>query len=50
MEHVVLEKYMRLVKYTYEDAGRQAKTSVGVAGKITYRVGLHQGFYHTCLT
>ena len=36
-------KYVRLVKYTYEDARTQVMTSIGVAGKITVRVGLHQG-------
>ena len=34
---------MRLVKDTYEDARTQVKTSVGLTGKITVRVGLHQG-------
>ena len=33
----------RLVKDTYEDARTQVKTRVGVTGKITVRVGLHQG-------
>ena len=43
MEQGVPEKYVRLVKYTYEDARTQVMTSIGVAGKITVRVGLHQG-------
>ena len=42
-EQGVPEKYVRLVKYTYEDARTQIMTSIGVAGKITVRVGLHQG-------
>ena len=42
-EQGVPEKYVRLVKYTYEDARTQVMTSIGVAGKITVRVGLHQG-------
>ena len=36
------EKYVRLVKDTYEDARTPVKTSIGVTGKITVRVGLHQ--------
>ena len=39
-EHGVPEKYVRLVKSMYEDARTQ---SIGVTGKITVRVGLHQG-------
>ena len=39
----VPEKYVRLVKDTYEDGRTQVKTSIGVTGKITVRVGLHQG-------
>ena len=39
----VPEKYVRLAKYTYEDARTQVKTSIGLTGKITVRVGLHQG-------
>ena len=39
----VPEKYVRLVKDTYEDARTQVKTSIGLTGKITVRVGLHQG-------
>ena len=35
--------YVRLVKETYEDARTQVKTSIGLTGKITVRVGLHQG-------
>ena len=31
----VPEKYVRLVKDTYEDARTQVKTSIGVTGKIT---------------
>ena len=42
-EHGVPEKYVRLVKYSYEDARTQVMNSIGVAGKITVRVGLHQG-------
>ena len=42
-EQDVPEKYVRLVKDTYEDARTQVKTSVGLTGKITVRVGLHQG-------
>ena len=34
---------MPLVKDTFEDARTQFKTSIGVTGKITVRVGLHQG-------
>ena len=34
---------MRLVKDTYDDARAQVKTSIGLTGKITVRVGLHQG-------
>ena len=41
-EQAVPEKYVRLVKDTYEDARTQAKTSIGLTGKITVRVGLHQ--------
>ena len=37
------EKLVRLVKETYEDARTQLKISIGVTGKITVRVGLHQG-------
>ena len=42
-EQGVPAKYVRLVKYTYEDARTHVMTSIGVAGKITVRVGLHQG-------
>ena len=42
-EQGVHEKYVRLVKDTYEDARTQIKTSIGVTGKNTDRVGLHQG-------
>ena len=42
-EQGVPEKQLRLVKDTYEDARTQVKTSIGVTGKITVRVGLHQG-------
>ena len=42
-EQGVPEKYVRLVKDTYEDARTQVKTSIGLTGKITARVGLHQG-------
>ena len=41
-EQGVPEKYVRLVKDTYEDARTQVKTSIGLTGKITVRVGLHQ--------
>ena len=37
------EKYVRLVKDTYEDARTQVKKSIGLTGKITVIVGLHQG-------
>ena len=39
-EQGVPGNYVRLVKDTYEDARTQIKTSVGVTGKITVRVGL----------
>ena len=39
----VPEKYVRVVKDTYEDAWTQVNTSVGVTGKITVGMGLHQG-------
>ena len=42
-EHGVPEKYVRLGKDTYEDAPTQVNTSIGLTGKITVRVGLHQG-------
>ena len=42
-EQGVPEKYVRLVKDTYEDARTQVNTSIGVTDKITVRVGLHQG-------
>ena len=42
-EHGVSEKYVRLLKNTYEDARIQVKTSVGFTDKITVRVGLRQG-------
>ena len=42
-EQGVPEKYVRLAKDTCEDARTQVKTSIGVTGKITVRVGLHQG-------
>ena len=38
-----LKKYVRLVKDTYEEARTEVKTSIGLTGKITVRVGLHQG-------
>ena len=41
-KHGVPEKYVRLVKDTYEDARTHVKTSIGLTGKITVRVGLHQ--------
>ena len=34
-EQDVPEKYVRLMKYTYEDARTQVKTIVGFVGKIT---------------
>ena len=37
------EKYVCLVRDTYEDARTQVKTSIGVTGNIPVRVGLHQG-------
>ena len=42
-EQGVLEKYVHLVKDRYEDARTQVKTSIGLTGKITVRVGLLQG-------
>ena len=39
----VPEEYVRHVKETHEDARTQVKASVRVTGKITVRVGLHQG-------
>ena len=42
-EQGVPEKYVRLMKDTYEDAQTQVKTSIGLTGKITFRVGLPQG-------
>ena len=42
-EQGVPEKCVRLVKHTYEDARTQDKISIGLTGKITVRVGLHQG-------
>ena len=42
-EQGVPEKYVRLLKDTYEDARTQVKTSIGLTGKITVRVRLHQG-------
>ena len=42
-EQSVPGKYVRLVKYTYEDARTQVNTSIGLTGKITVRVGLHHG-------
>ena len=42
-EQGVPEKYVRLVKDTYEDARTQVQTRIGLTGKITVRVGLHQG-------
>ena len=41
-EQGVPEKNVRLVKDTYEDARKQDKTSIGVTGNITVRVGLHR--------
>ena len=37
------ERYVRIVKDTHKDAMTQVNTRVGVTGKITVRVGLHQG-------
>ena len=42
-EQGVPEKNLRLMKDTYEDAQTPVKTSIGLTGKITVRVGLHQG-------
>ena len=42
-EQGVPEKYVRLVKDTYEDGRTQVKTSIGLTGNVTVRVGLHQG-------
>ena len=42
-EQGVPEKCVRLVKDTHEDARTQVNTSIGLTGKITVRVGLHQG-------
>ena len=42
-EQGVPEKYVPLVKDTYEDARTQVKTSIELTGKITVRDGLHQG-------
>ena len=42
-EQGVPEKYVRLLKDSYEDARTQVKTSIILMGKITVRVGLHQG-------
>ena len=42
-EQDVPEKYVRLVKGTHDDARTQVNTSIGLTGKITVRVGLHQG-------
>ena len=41
-EQGVPEKYVHLVKDTYEDAHKQVKTSIGLTAKITVKVGLHQ--------
>ena len=37
------EKNVRLVEDTYDDVRTQFTTNVGVTGKITVRVELHQG-------
>ena len=42
-EHYVPEKCVPLVKDTYEDARTEVKPNIGLTGKITVRVGLHQG-------
>ena len=42
-EQGVPEKYVQLVKDTYEDARTRVNISIGLTGKITVRVGLHQG-------
>ena len=42
-EQGVPEKHVRLMKDTYEDARAEDKTRIGLTGKITVRVGLHQG-------
>ena len=41
-EQGVPEKYVRLVKDTYEGARTQVKTSIGLTSKTTVRVRLHQ--------
>ena len=43
-EQGVPEKYVRIVKDTYEDARKQVNTSrpIVVTGNTTVRVGLHQ--------
>ena len=38
-----LKKSVRLVKDTYQDVRAHVNTCVGVTGKITVRMGLHQG-------
>ena len=43
MEQGVPEKYVRLLKDTYEDARTQVKTNVGITSKMTVRVGLNEG-------
>ena len=42
-EQGVPEKYVRLVKDTYEDAQSHVKTSIGLTCKITFRVRLPLG-------
>ena len=42
-EQGVTEKYVRLVKDTYEDARTHVKTSIGLTGKIPVRVLLDLG-------
>ena len=42
-EHGVPEKYVRLVKDTYDDVRTKVNTCTGDTGKIPVRVGLHQG-------
>ena len=37
------EKYVHLVKDTYEDTRTQVNTSVGITGKISYSGAIHQG-------
>lgn len=42
-EKKISEMYVRLVKYSYEDARPQLRTRVGGTEKSNVKVGLHQG-------